>query len=92
MEVARLEVVAQFEAGSCKKALEGRNGRLTKVALVRRDHGRRDARPLRQLLLTETGFEPGQGEDRGGGGSQLVRLCHDTIVSYPTEAVCSLVG
>ena len=40
MTIVRLEVIAQFEAGGCKKALEGREGRLTKVTLVRRDHRR----------------------------------------------------
>jgi hypothetical protein len=62
MTVARLEVQPQFEAGCREEPLKGWEGRLTKVALVSRDHRCLHAGPFRQSLLAEACFEASQGQ------------------------------
>jgi hypothetical protein len=59
MTVARLEVQPQFEAGCREEPLKGWEGRLTKVALVSRDHRRMHAGPFRELLLGEARLDAG---------------------------------
>lgn len=80
VSVAGLEVKSQFETGRCEQSLERRESWLTKVPFVGGDHGRGDACTLCQLPLAQSGFHAGEYEDRGRGGSQLIRLCHGTIV------------
>jgi hypothetical protein len=63
MKVTWLEVKAQFEACRCEEALKGREGGLTEVAFVGGDHRGRNTGPVRKLLLSEPGFETGQGQD-----------------------------
>jgi hypothetical protein len=65
MTVARLEMKTQFKPCGGDQAFQCREGWLSQVALVCRDHRRVDAGLLGQLFLTEAGLKSSEGEYRG---------------------------
>ncbi|HEY8672269.1 MAG TPA: hypothetical protein VIM76_00780 [Candidatus Dormibacteraeota bacterium] len=63
MGVATLEMKTKLEACGREQAFQGRKGWLPQIALVRRDHRRRDPGSLAELLLSKAGLQPREGED-----------------------------
>jgi hypothetical protein len=81
MGVVWLKLHPQLEAGSMEQPEKSLESRLTPIALVRRDHRRRDRRSFGQLALAQPSLQAGQLQERGRGGGRLtIRLCHGTIV------------
>src|SRR5205823_8297984 len=81
--LVRRELHPKIESGRPQQAKQRVQRRLSLAALIRRDHGGRDARTLCQLPLGQPSLQASQLQKSSPSRRRglVIRLCHNTIVS-----------